>query len=81
MVPLLGLIKLMTSRCALGHFFLRRSRTSGIILHIFSVFFVNYKVKLISGVVEYIYVHVVIVGYSVSLFYVSLGKYMPRKPY
>ena len=41
----------------------------------------NYKVKLISGVVEYIYVHVVIVGYSVSLFYVSLGKYMPRKPY
>ena len=47
--------------------------------YIFS-FFVNYKVKLISGVVEYIYVHVVIVGYSVSLFYVSLGKYMPRKP-
>ena len=36
--------------------------------NIFSFFFLNYKVKLISGVVEYIYVHVVIVGYLVSLF-------------
>ena len=35
--------------------------------YIFS-FFLNYKVKLTSGVVEYIYIHVVIVGYSVSLF-------------
>ena len=34
----------------------------------FQFFFLNYKVKLISGVVEYIYIHVVIVGYSVSLF-------------
>ena len=49
--------------------FFLRSRTSGIILHIFSVFFfLNYKVKLTSGVVEHIYIHVVIVGYSVSLF-------------
>ena len=48
--------------------FLRRSRSSGIILYIFSFFFFNYKVKLISGVVEYIYIHVVIVGYSVLLF-------------
>lgn len=48
--------------------FFLRSRTSGIILHIFSVFFFNYKKKLTSGVVEYIYIHVVIVGYSVSLF-------------
>ena len=43
--------------------FFLRSGTSGIILHIFSVFFfLNYKVKLTSGVVEYIYMHVVIVG-------------------
>lgn len=48
--------------------FFLRSRTSGIILHIFSVFFFELQKKLTSGVVEYIYVHVVIVGYSVSLF-------------